>query len=83
MVLADVFYPGWELTIDGRPAPIYRTNRAMRGAAVPSGPHRLVYTYRPGSVRLGALISGFGVLAALGLGFWSRRSPVAAGALLR
>ena len=34
VVLADVYYPGWELTIDGMPAPIYRINRMMRGAAV-------------------------------------------------
>ena len=45
VILADVYYPGWELTIDGKPAPIYRVNGLMRGAVVPSGPHRLVYTY--------------------------------------
>ena len=47
VILADVYYPGWELTIDGKPAPIYRVNGSMRGAAVPSGPHRLVYTLCP------------------------------------
>ena len=30
VVLADVYYPGWELTIDGKPAPIYRVNHLMR-----------------------------------------------------
>ncbi|HEX8203587.1 MAG TPA: hypothetical protein VF590_24135, partial [Isosphaeraceae bacterium] len=50
VVLADVFYPGWTLTIDGHPAPILRANRLMRGAAVAAGTHRLVYTYRPDSV---------------------------------
>ncbi|MFO0909912.1 MAG: YfhO family protein [Isosphaeraceae bacterium] len=53
--------PGWELTIDGQPAPIYRTNRMMRGAAVPSGRHRLVYTFNPRSFRLGRQVSGFGL----------------------
>ena len=47
VVLADTFYPGWRLTIDGAAAPIYRTNHAMRGAAVKAGTHRLVYTYGP------------------------------------
>ena len=32
VVLADIYYPGWELTIDGKPAPIYRVNGVMRGA---------------------------------------------------
>ena len=31
VVLADVDYPGWHLTIDGKPATIVRTNRAMPG----------------------------------------------------
>ncbi|WP_435021624.1 hypothetical protein TA3x_002474 [Tundrisphaera sp. TA3] len=76
VILADIFYPGWKLTIDGQPAPILRANRIMRGAAVPSGRHRLVYTYEPGSFRVGCLISlgGLGFLVAypIGLG-WRRR----------
>ncbi len=54
VILADVDYPGWELAIDGTPAPIYRVNGVMRGAAVSSGSHRLVYTYAPQSFRIGA-----------------------------
>ncbi len=51
VILADLHYPGWELTIDGQPAPIYRVNRLMRGAAVPAGKHHLVYSYVPRSSR--------------------------------
>ena len=36
VILADVIYPGWQLTIDGKPAPIYRVNGLMRGALVPA-----------------------------------------------
>jgi hypothetical protein len=57
VVLADVYYPGWKLTIDGQPAPIIPVNRLMRGAAVESGPHHLVYTYDPSSFRLGRIIT--------------------------
>ena len=38
VVLADVYYPGWQLTIDDKPAPIYRVNQLMRGALVPAEP---------------------------------------------
>ena len=54
VILADTVLSGLALTIDGQPAPIFRANRMMRGAAVPAGEHVLVYTYEPtrsGSVR--------------------------------
>lgn len=73
VVLADVFYPGWSLTIDGQSAEIIRANRMMRGATVPSGTHRLVYTYRPLSFRLGAGLSGLGLLVLAGMCVWARR----------
>jgi hypothetical protein len=63
VVLADIFYPGWSLTIDGQDAPIYRVNRAMRGAAVRDGRHRLVFAYRPRSFRDGVIISLAGLAA--------------------
>jgi uncharacterized membrane protein YfhO len=74
VVLADVYYPGWRLTIDGRDAPIHRANRMMRGAAVGAGRHRLVYSYSPDSFRVGGgltLASGV-MLAILGLIFTRR-----------
>jgi hypothetical protein len=74
VVLADVFYPGWELTIDGTRAPIYRVNGLMRGAAVKQGHHRLVYTFAPRSFRIGLQIS-LGALVLffiLGVGFTLR-----------
>jgi hypothetical protein len=71
VILADVFYPGWMLTIDGQPAPIYRANRLMRGAAVKEGKHRLVYTYEPRSFQVGAAISLSGIAALLASLSWS------------
>ena len=56
-------------------APVYRVNRAMRGAAVGAGRHRLVYTYRPRSFLAGAGLSaaGLAALTALGLAVRSGR----------
>ncbi len=76
VVLADVYYPGWTLTIDGAPAPIYRANRLMRAAAVKSGKHHLVYTYKPRSFRVGAQLSIAGLAVLLTLGVWFTRRPV-------
>jgi hypothetical protein len=74
VVLADVAYPGWRLTIDGAVAPIYRVNRLMRGAAVSAGVHRLVYRYEPASFALGLRLSAAGLVAWLALACWARRS---------
>jgi hypothetical protein len=63
VILSDVYYPGWELTIDGRAAPIYKVNRLMRGAAVNTGTHHLVYSYRPRSFMVGRISSLIGLAA--------------------
>jgi hypothetical protein len=75
VVLADVYYPGWSLTIDGQPAAILRANRLMRGAPVGAGTHWLVYTYSPPSFRLGGLVSlaSLCVGLMLGLKLWRAR----------
>jgi hypothetical protein len=71
VILADSFYPGWRLTIDGADAPIYRTNHAMRGAAVMAGTHRLIYTYEPDSFRYGVWLSLAGAVILAGLIVWT------------
>ena len=78
VILADVFYPGWKLTIDGQAAPILRANRLMRGAAVQAGRHRLVYTYDPASFKVGLAISLAALVALAGFSAWSWRRPVRA-----
>ena len=75
VVLSDVYYPGWKLTVDGEQAPIYRVNRMMRGAAVASGTHQLVYTYDPRSFRVGLMASAAGLAALLGLSVFAVKRP--------
>jgi hypothetical protein len=77
VVLADLYYPGWSLTIDGKPAPILRANRLMRGAAVTAGNHHLVYIYNPLSFRLGGLISLASIALGLVVGVWASRKDAA------
>lgn len=75
VVISDMHYPGWNLTVDGRPAEILRTNRAMRGVALPSGAHRLVFRYDPLSFRLGIALSLIGLAALAALVAWALRGP--------
>ena len=73
VVLADVDYPGWRLSVDGNPAAILRVNGLMRGAVVGEGRHRLHYTYEPWSVRIGLVITAAGLAVATLLWLRGRR----------
>ena len=53
LVLADNWYPGWEATLDGKRIDILRADAAIRGVAVPAGPHRIEMRYRPARIGLG------------------------------
>lgn len=79
VVVGDMYYPGWTLTVNDQPAEILRTNRAMRGVALPAGVHRLVFRYEPASFRLGIGLSGLGFVALGGLLIWSFRARPVSG----
>jgi hypothetical protein len=68
LVLSDTHYPGWEATVDGRPATIYRANGCVRALPLEAGQHKVVFRFRPRSFYLGALISG--VSAMLLMAVW-------------
>ncbi len=57
LVLADLFYPGWQAFVDGRDAAIERANFLFRAVRVPTGTSMVVFEYRPLSFRLGVLVS--------------------------
>jgi hypothetical protein len=57
LVTSDVFYPGWQATIDGAHAEIFQTNYALRGVAVPAGTHTIRFEFKPLSLHRGASIS--------------------------
>jgi len=74
VILSEVFYPGWTLTINGRAATILRANRLMRGAAVESGKHTLIYEYHPRSFAVGKVVSLVGLVGLVMMIGWAARS---------
>ena len=67
LVLADVWYPGWTCTVDGRPAPLYRADYLFRAVELPEGAREVVFTFAPASYRLGRLVSAAALATALAL----------------
>jgi hypothetical protein len=57
LVLSEMWYPGWETRDNGQQIPILRVNAILRGVHLDEGQHKLVFEYRPWTVRLGVLLS--------------------------
>src|SRR5690606_18777234 len=79
LVVNELFDTDWKAQVlidDGqvRDVPIYRTNRLFCGLAVPEGEYRLLLTYRPWWLYLGAVISA-PTLLLLSAGLWRYRMP--------
>jgi hypothetical protein len=70
LVLSDAYYPGWTAAVDGRPAPIYSANLALRAVRLEPGRHRVEFRYRPGSFRAGLDLCGAGLLGLAGCAAW-------------
>ncbi len=79
LVVADVYYPGWQATVDDAEVPIYRANVAFRAVAVPAGQHTVRMVYAPRSFAIGVAVSAaslaiWGLLFVVALGQFTRSS---------
>lgn len=46
LVIAETWYPGWSVTVNGEPADLHRANLAFMAVAVPEGTSDIVLRYR-------------------------------------
>jgi hypothetical protein len=78
--LADLWYPDWRATVDGRATPILRADYLLRAVPVPAGRHTVVFRFQPTVVRTGLMLSLVSLVAVLLLivaGTLRGRAPVA------
>lgn len=79
LVLADAFYPGWEVRVrtnsdaasTEEKGVIQRANYLFRAVALPPGEHIVEFCYRPRSFHLGLLISGTTLALMIGFLIWT------------
>ena len=50
IVFSDIYYPGWEATVDGKSVPVGRVNYVLRAISVEPGKHTVELTFFPKSV---------------------------------
>lgn len=62
LILTDVDYPGWQVTVDGHSRRMVKANGILRGVVLPAGRSRVIFSYTPLSFTCGYFIS----IAALG-----------------
>jgi hypothetical protein len=77
VVLNEKMLPGWEATIDGQAAPVFRANFLLRAVVVPPGAHTIVWTYHPPRYAFFLLLwlaGAASILAAGGSAWRARRS---------
>ena len=49
-VFSDIYYPGWQCTIDGEPADILRADYVLRAVVIPAGKHTVAFRFDPQSL---------------------------------
>jgi uncharacterized membrane protein YfhO len=45
LVLSEVYYPDWNVEIDGEPGNVIRANHVLRAVALSAGEHELVFKF--------------------------------------
>ncbi len=57
LVLSLSWHPDWRAWVDGRPAPLYRTNGTLTGLYVPAGTHQIELRFHARAYTLGMVVS--------------------------
>ena len=71
LVMSDVWYPGWQSSVDGKQETLMHANYLFRSIQIPAGEHEVKISYRPKWLYFGAVINGASVILLVGLGiFW-------------
>jgi uncharacterized membrane protein YfhO len=57
LVLADVYYPGWKVVVDGQERKIYRTDYIFRSVYLEEGEHDIKFLFDPLSFKIGLYLT--------------------------
>ena len=77
LIVSEIFYPGWEASVDGEAVQIHLTNYLFRSVTVPPGRHRVEMRYAAPAARVGSIISALTLLllAILAWRAWRQATP--------
>ena len=75
LVVAENWYPDWQATIDGKPAPVLRAQNTLLSVAVPAGAKEVAFVFSSAAYAKGRMISLgslAGVLVLFGMPLFGR-----------
>lgn len=67
LVLADTYYPGWRVYVDGTEASLLRANGLFRAVALPEGTHEVRMVYEPSVFTLGWVVTLLSIVGLVAL----------------
>ncbi len=67
MVMGEVYYPSWQVEVDGKPGEIIRANHILRAVALPAGEHDIVFHYDMSLLKKSLVLSVVTFAIALGI----------------
>jgi len=73
LVLTDAAYPGWRAWVDGEEVEVLTADLLFRAVRLETGRHRVVFSFRPTVVWVGAGISLGGLVGLLAVCVYNRR----------
>jgi hypothetical protein len=72
LVLSEIWYPGWQASVNGQAQPVERVNGLLRGVYLAEAGHfDISLSYMPQSLRWGSWISGPTLMLLFLLGIWT------------
>ncbi len=75
-VFSQTFYPGWNVSIDGKPAELFMADSLINGIMLPPGnSHTIVFQFSPKSFFGGLTITSI-TLVVIGVVFWKKRQDL-------
>lgn len=73
LVLSEVWYPGWQATVNGAPVTLLRANGGLRALPIPAGTATVALRFAPKTWRVGLVAAGVGLLLTVGVAVWEGR----------
>jgi len=73
LVLSEIHYPSWKAVVDGKPAPLYRADYALRAVPIDKGHHTVSCYFSTDVFRKGLMLSLGSLLVTLFCVVWGLR----------